>query len=228
MENILEVKNLTVEFEREKIIDSLSFAVRKKDVFIILGPNGAGKTILLKSILNLIPYKGEVIWDKEIRIGYVPQRVPFVKDIPLNVSDFFKLKAVSSKTEKALQMVGIKDKSFLKKSAGELSSGQFQRILIAFELMGDPDVLILDEPMVGIDIEGEETIYSLLKRLRQEKEITIILVTHDLSTVFKEATNVLCINKKKMCYGAPRQVLSSENLNALFGGEINLYKHRHE
>jgi len=115
----------------------------------------------------------------------------------------------------------------LKKKVGELSSGQFQRILIAFALIGEPEVLLFDEPTAGIDIGAEETIYTSLEKLRRERKLTILLVTHDLSVVYKFSSNCLCLNKRVLCYGKPKRI-TPRLLSKLYGGEIKIYEHRHE
>ena len=224
-EPILKVKNLNVKLGREEIIKDLSFEVKKGDVLTILGPNGAGKTVLLKTLLGVLSYKGEIEWQKEVKIGYVPQRLPFIKETPMNIEDFFELKEVSKKEiEKTLNLVGFEG-SFLNKNIGELSSGQFQRILIAWALIGDPNVLLFDEPTTGIDIGGEETIYSLLAKLKEKRNLTILLVTHDLSVVFKFSNSVICLNKCPICQGIPKEVLTSETLNKLYREEVKFYEH---
>jgi zinc transport system ATP-binding protein len=229
MENdfILKVKNLRVRLDSQNIIENLSFQVKRGDVVTILGPNGAGKTVLLKALLGLLSYKGEIEWKSGIKIGYVPQRLPFIKDIPLSVNDFFKLKKSSEKeTKEILDSVGFKE-DFLKKKIGDLSSGQFQRILIAWALIRNPQVLLFDEPTTGIDISGEETVYNLLTKLKQERNLTILLVTHDLSVVYKFSTNVICLNKHLICYGPPQEVLTLESLRELYGEEVKYYQHKH-
>jgi len=230
MENIiLRVKNLNVELDGEKIISDLSFEVKEGETLMILGPNGAGKTILLRALMGFLPFKGDIQWRKGIKIGYVPQRLPLIKDIPLSIEDFFDLKKVAKKKIiDSLNSVGIKDFSLLKKRIGTISSGQFQRILVAWGLIGDPQVLLFDEPTSGIDLGGEETIYGLLEKLKKEKGLTIFLVTHDLSIVSRQATNVLCFNKKMLCYGPPQEIINSQNLSQLFGEEISFYQHKHE
>lgn len=230
MENgvILEVKNLTVKLDDELILENLNFKVGKGKVLSILGPNGAGKTVLLKALLGLVPYKGEVKWRENVKIGYVPQRLPFIKDIPLNVREFFKLKEVSEeKIRKVLFSVGIKDLSILEKKIGNLSSGQFQKILVAFALVDDPQVLLFDEPTAGIDIGAEETIYTFLEKLRKEKNLTILMVTHDLSVVYKFVSSCLCLNKRMLCFGKPKKI-TVQLLTKLYGGKIKMYEHRHD
>ena len=222
---ILKVKNLNVKLENEEIIKDLSFEMKEGDVLTILGPNGAGKTVLLKTLLKILPYQGEIKWQKEIKIGYVPQRLPFIKDTPMSVGEFFKLKESSKEeTREILDLVGFK-KIFLNKKIGELSSGQFQRVLIAWALIGNPDVLLFDEPTTGIDIGGEETIYTLLTKLKKERNLTILLVTHDLNVVFKFSNFVVCLNKCPICQGVPKEILTSETLNKLYGEEVKFYEH---
>jgi zinc transport system ATP-binding protein len=226
-ETILEVENLNVKLDDELIICNLSFEVKRGEVLTILGPNGAGKTVLLKTLLGIFPFKGKIEWAEGVKIGYVPQRVPFVKDFPISIEEFFKLKTKDEKEiREVLKLVGFNE-SFLKKNLGELSSGQYQRILVAWALIGNPDVLLFDEPTTGIDISGEETIYQLLERLKKEKNLTIILVTHDLSVVFKFSDYVICLNKCPICQGKPKEVVTPESLSKLYGQEIKFYEHYH-
>jgi zinc transport system ATP-binding protein len=111
---------------------------------------------------------------------------------------------------------------------GKLSSGQFQRILIAWALAGDPQVLLFDEPTAGIDIKGEETVYRLLARLNRERNLTMLIVTHDLAVVHNLSSMVLCLNRQFICYGPPTEVLTPGRLQAMYGTEIKYYQHTHE
>jgi len=228
MQNILEVKNLTVSFNNEKVIDNLSFNLKKGENLVVVGPNAAGKTVLLRTLIGMIPFEGEIKWQENVKIGYVPQRILPEKNIPLSIEEFFNFKKiVPEQTRKALQSVGINDLSVLKKKIGVISSGQLQRILIAWSLIGNPEILLFDEPLSGIDIEGEETIYNLLSQIEKERNLAMILITHDLSVVYKFADSVLCMNKKVICYGSPQEALTPQKLSQLYGGEIKLYKHAH-
>jgi len=224
---ILKVKNLNVILDHQSIIENLSFEVKRGDALTILGPNGAGKSVLLKTLLGLIPYRGEIEWAKAIKIGYVPQRLPFIKDIPISIRDFFNLKRSLGKgTEAILNSVGFKE-DFSRKKIGDLSSGQFQRVLIAWGLVGNPQVLLFDEPTTGVDIGAEETIYNLLAKLKEERDLTILLVTHDLSVVYKFSTEVICLNRQPICYGPSQEVLTPESIQKLYGGEVRYYQHKH-
>lgn len=225
---ILKVKNLSVKLGELEIIKNLSFSVREGETLIILGPNGAGKTTLLRTLLGLLPYEGEIFWGTK-DISYLPpQELVRRGDLPpLSVGDFFKFKEVSlEKILGILKSVGL-GASLLKRQFRELSTGQFQRMIIAWALVKEPSVLLLDEPVYGIDAGGQETIYSLLHRFWKKGHLTILLVTHDLNIVWKHSNNVLCLNKKMLCYGKPRKVLTPEGLEKLYGTGIKFYKHKH-
>jgi len=230
MENdlILKVKNLNVMRDGEEIIKDLTFEVKEKETLIILGPNGAGKSTLLRTLLGLLPYSGEVIWHTK-SISYLPPQELFQRrDLPpLNIEEFFKFKNVSH--EKILNIflaVGL-DSSLLERRFGAVSTGQFQRMLIAWALVDEPRVLLFDEPTAGIDVGGQETIYSLLHKFWLERNLTILLVTHDLNIVWEHGDNVLCMNKKTLCYGKPREVITPEELEEIYGTGIKFYKHTH-
>lgn len=221
---------MAVQLNGEDVITHLSFDIHEGETLMILGPNGAGKTVLLKALLDIVPHTGIIHWKKGVKIGYVPQRLPYVKDIPLSVQEFFELKKVTKEDIlPMLHSVGIEDGTdMLKKRMGTLSSGQFQRILVSWVLLDDPNVLLFDEPFAGVDISGKESIYDLLEKLQKEKHLTIFLVSHDLSIVYSFATKVLCLNKKMVCTGTPQEVLTPENLSQLYGWETKFYAHSHE
>lgn len=215
---ILKVENLNIEFGGNKIIKDLSFEVKEKDILAIIGPNGAGKTVLFRALLGLIPYQGKIEWKKAVRIGYVPQKFSIEPNLPLLVKEFLEYKGRGREITKVLEAVGLKnDKRFINSPLGSLSGGELQRILIAFALLGDPDILLFDEPTAGIDIGSEETIYNLLHRLRDERGLTIILISHDIHIVYHYALNVLCLNKEMLCFGPPRQSLNDKILKMLYG-----------
>ncbi|MCS6788982.1 MAG: metal ABC transporter ATP-binding protein [Patescibacteria group bacterium] len=230
IQKILEVKNLNVFLDNEKILDNISFTLNQGEILIILGPNGAGKSVLLKTILGILPYNGQVIWANKFKISYLPQGLNqlFFKNLPITVKDFFNLKNKKFKEDEiinVLKLVGL-DKDILNKSIGNLSTGQFQRILIAWSLIDNPEVIFFDEPTTGIDIGGGETIYSLLYKIKQDKNLTIVLVTHDLNIVYGLADKVLCLGKKgHICFGPPAKALTPQALEAMFGMELKFYKH---
>ena len=231
MDNILEVKNLSLSFGNNKVLNNLSFSVKEGDFLTVLGPNGSGKTVLFRVLLGLIPnFQGEVRWKKGIKIGYLPQGLTQLKmvNVPLSVLEFLSLKNNDIKViTEYLELVGINDKEFLNKKIGTLSGGQFQRVLIVWSLLDKPQVLLFDEPITGIDVSGEETIYNLLLRLQKKYNIAIILVTHDINIVYKYSSNVLCISKHDVCHTKLVDELDAKTLEKLYGMPIKFYKHNH-
>ncbi|HEY4496551.1 MAG TPA: metal ABC transporter ATP-binding protein, partial [Candidatus Paceibacterota bacterium] len=230
-DKILEVKNLTVDFGDFRALEEISFDVEKDDSLAIIGPNGSGKTVLLKAILGTVKYSGSVKWNKNIKIGYVPQRLEIDRSLPMTVEEFLETKANILKIglgeiKKLLYLVNLPE-DILKRPIGQISSGQFQRALILFALVGDPNVLLFDEPTASVDEPSEEQIYETLHKLQDEKRMTIIIVSHDLSLVYKHSNKVLCINKNKVCFGEPADVLTSKQLYSLYGGEHKYYHHMH-
>ena len=222
----LQVSNLTVELNNQKIIEDLTFEVKKGETLVVLGPNGAGKTTLLRALLGIIPYKGEVRWDVN-NISYLPPKELMQRKeiLPLTVEDFYSLKEITKhKAIDNLKSVGLENIVF-KKRIAHLSTGQFQRLSIGWALVDKPDTLLFDEPTSGIDIGGAETIYSLLHRFWEKYDMTIILVTHELSVVWEHADNVLCLNKRGVCYGTPAHALTTKNLKELYGVGVKYYKH---
>lgn len=237
MENqtILKVENLNVGFNGNKVLKDLSFEVKKGDIMAIIGPNGAGKTVLFRTLLKLVPYSGEIEWQEGIKVGYVPQRFIVERDLPLSVKEFLEYKnRDKKKVTEVLKWVGFQTRDehhlihhLLNLPLGALSGGELQKVLIAFALLGEPEVLLFDEPTTGIDIGGEETIYNLLRRLRDEHNLTIIFISHDIHVVYEQASSVLCINKEKVCFGPPHQALSVEELKKLYGTDVGIYPHTH-
>lgn len=227
-ELILEVKNLSVSFGGDAVVDNLSFNLKKGENVAIMGPNGAGKTVLLKTLLGILPHSGMIKWSEGAKISYVPQKILPEKNLPLSVEEFFKMKkAGREQAKEALASVGLTEEKFLKKMIGTISSGQLQRVLIAWGLVGNPSVLLFDEPTAGIDVGGEETIFNLLNKIEKERNLSIILVTHDMSVVYGFADSVLCLNKKLICHGSPEEALGSEGLKKLYGEGVTSYKHEH-
>lgn len=231
---ILSVKNLRVKLDRHLILKNVNFEVQPDEILAVIGPNGAGKTVLFRALLNLIPYTGEVNWQTGVKIGYVPQKLSINSDLPLTTLEFFKFKERNlTEIKSALFSVGFQKEPHpghlmnhvLKQKIGLLSGGELQRILIAWALLGHPQILLFDEPTSGIDISAEETIYSLLHKLRTENHLAVMLISHELEIVSRYADNVLCLNKKTVCFGSPQTALKPQNLEKIFGPEIGIYHH---
>lgn len=235
VERVLEVNDLSVRFdEEEPVLKDISFSINKGDVLAIIGPNGAGKTVLFRALMGLITYDGNIKWADDIKLGYVPQKLPENIHLPLTVGEFFVLKSKKFllKDKPLLQSVVHELKSvglgeeILNHKLVHLSRGQLQRVLIAWAILGHPNVLLFDEPTAGIDIAGEDTIYNLLHKLQDERGLTILLISHDLHVVYRYADSVLCLNKQQLCFGEPRKTLTNEQIAKLYG-ESAFYHHGH-
>ena len=229
--SLLTVKHLSVHLEGRSVVEDLSFELEPGERLSILGPNGAGKTVLLKALLNLLPYRGEIRWAESVRIGYVPQKIDADTHLPLTFTDLFRAKCTTLKvafTEVAdiADRIGLTNQ-ILQTPVGHLSGGQFQRGLIGYSLIGSPNVLLMDEPTASVDEPGEEHIYELINRLQTRHNLASIMVSHDLSFVFRYATKVLCLNRLQVCFGSPTEALSSEVLTKLYGESVGFYDHRH-
>lgn len=227
-EILLEVDNLNVTLDGSPVLSNLNFSIDEGEFLTILGPNGSGKTVLVKSLLGLLPCEGELKWRKRPKVGYLPQGLNqmSVRDMPLTVRDFFSLKRIRlDDIMDHLSHVGM-NASVLNKRAGHLSGGEFQRMLVAWVLSSNPDILFLDEPTTAVDIAGGETIYSLLKEIWEKHKLTVLNVTHDLNIVYAYSTHVLCLSRLgHRCYGVPKEVLTPTVLNDIYGAEVKFYTH---
>lgn len=235
--NILEVKNLRVSFDNHLVLKDISFFVKRDETLAVIGPNGAGKSVLFRALLGLIPFKGEINWASNVKIGYVPQKLAVSKDLPLTVKEFLSIKEKKLDTlHKVLEEVGFQkqadhehnDRRVLKTRMGDLSGGELQRVLIAYALLDDPNVLLFDEPTAGVDVAGEETVYALMHKLQADSDLTIIFISHELQVVNHYADDVLCLNKEEISFGPPMKVVNKENLEKLYGDEVSLHKHLEE
>ncbi|HET7372631.1 MAG TPA: ATP-binding cassette domain-containing protein, partial [Gemmatimonadaceae bacterium] len=196
--NALEVEHLSVRLGDAEILRDLSFSVPKGSSLAVIGPNGSGKTILFRALIGAVPHDGTVRWAPNARIGYVPQRLDLERNLPVTGDDLLRARArlaaaQSSDIERVLSRVGL-TREILGKAIGTLSGGQFQRLLMAFALLGDPTVLLLDEPTAGIDEPGQERVTETVRRL-QNDGVTVLMISHDLSVVVRFATNVLCLTR---------------------------------
>lgn len=226
---MLRVKNLSVSFGNFIALNEVSFELGRGESLAVIGPNGSGKTVLLKAMLGLVPYGGEIAWHPDARLAYVPQKIDADRHIPISLHDLLKAKAdvqglKPSDVRSASHSVGL-GPDVLKTPIGHLSGGQFQKALIAFALLGDPNVLLFDEPTASLDELSEEHVYDLLDDLRRTRGITVVLVSHDISMIPQVATTVLCLNKHAVCYGKPREVLTVKTLDELYTPRHKYYKH---
>ena len=237
MSLFFEVKHLSVSFGDQRVLDDFSFSLELGKTLAIIGPNGAGKTVLVKTLLGALPHKGEIIWHHKPVIGYVPQRFEINRTTSLTVEELFLLHQKNSnfwlprtdfKKESRQHLEHVGAGELWKHPVSNLSRGQLQRVLIAYALVGSPNLIFFDEPTASVDVEGEYIINELLRHLAKELNITLIIVTHDLNIAYKFADFVLCLDKKMFCYGPPAEVLTPHQLGALYGGKEFVHMHHRE
>lgn len=237
----VEFENLTVTLGGNTILERVSARVPRGSWTAIVGPNGAGKTTLVLALLGEVPYAGKIrIHPKEgrqkPRLGYVPQRIQFDRGMPLTVLEFLVMgwqrtplwfgvrRACRGRARELL--ASVKMEGVEERKIGALSGGEMQRVLLALALAQEPDLLILDEPNSGVDLQGEHVFCELLENLRREFGFTQFMVTHDLTTVTHHADHVICLSGRVVAEGPPCEVLTAETLKAIFGLHMGLVNSR--
>lgn len=240
---MISVKNLTVTFNEHRVLDDLSFEINKGEIVAIIGPNGSGKSTLIKTLLGFLPYQGDIslfggkpiaysaykYFEKDIfkHIGYVPQRIEFDRSVPVTVLELLSMFNKRRKKRKLLLslLAEVDVQHLAQAKLGQLSGGEFQRVMIALALLNEPKLLILDEATAGVDVEGEMVIHDILENLRQKRGLTILFVSHDISLVYKYASQVICLNHRLLCHGIPSQALSKEIIEELYAKKTVPYEH---
>ena len=238
MLNAVEISNLTVKYSEIIALDDVSFVIKQGDFLGIIGPNGAGKSTLFDSMLGLnTTYTGTIkFFDEDIKksktyqkeIGYVPQRPEFENNFPATVSDVVRMalrkKSDENKIDEVLQRLWIHE--LRNRRIGELSGGQLQRVFIAKALVNDPKILILDEPITGVDQQNIDLFFSILKELNSKHGITIIWSSHDLDAVNKLANHVACLNRTLFFHGESEKFFSDDELVKQYS-EASMQEHMH-
>lgn len=215
---ILRVLNLNIEISNQRIIDNLSFRIKNGITLAVVGPNGAGKTTLFRALLNLVPYSGKIEWNGKVKIGYVPQLLS-VRDIPISVKEFLSFKN-GSNISSVLASVGLDSDAVVEKSLGVLSGGQLRRVLIAWAIIDKPNVLLFDEATSGMDLDSEEAIYGMLRRLTAKNKITLLLISHDLHIVREYSDYVLALNKCLIFFGESKEVMNPATQKLIYGEPV--------
>jgi ABC-type Mn2+/Zn2+ transport system ATPase subunit len=244
---VLLVEDLSLTLRGQVIFDEISFVVDQGEIAILIGPNGAGKTMLMRTMLNLLRAQtGRVtifgrpntqLSDAAMRVGYMPQRLDFDRTFPITVEEVmllrlrkngFWLHRSAHREEVRASLAAVRADELCDRRIGELSGGELQRVLLAYALLTGPELLMLDEPAAGVDVAGEETFYELIHHLRSERNLTVVMVSHDLDVVYRYADQVLCLNRRLLCRGAPREVLGKEILEQTYGVMAGTYHHDHQ
>ena len=232
-DNILvKLKKAGFRIKNKWLVQSVSFQVEKGKIVTLIGPNGSGKSTTAKIALGIFKkIEGEV--EKYTnKVGYVPQKISIDWTLPLRVSDFMVLteNIKSEDIDEALTLTGV---IHLKnKNLGSLSGGEFQRVLLARAISKKPELLVLDEPVQGVDFTGEIALYELIKKISDELNCGILLISHDLHTVMSATDHVVCLNGHVCCSGSPIDVARNNEYKALFGEQASktlaIYEHKHD
>jgi zinc transport system ATP-binding protein len=214
------------------ILSGVDVAVDAGEIVTVIGPNGAGKTTLVRILLGLLPADvGTVRRRPGLRVGYVPQRLGLDRTLPLTVGRLMTLTArrPAGQVRAALAETGVE--ALFPASVHTVSGGELQRVLLARALLRDPDLLVLDEPVQGVDFGGQAALYTLIGAIRRRRGCGVLLVSHDLHLVMAATDHVLCLNRHVCCAGAPEAVGRHPEYARLFGRQataFGVYEHHHD
>ena len=230
---LVSLDNAGVFMSDKWLVRGVSLDVRRGEIVTLIGPNGSGKSTTAKMALGVVnPSEGSAQCRRDIRVSYVPQKLAVDWTMPLTVTRFMALSRAANENEvqRALSSTGIEH---LKNAqVRNLSGGEFQRVLLARAMVNKPELLVLDEPVQGVDFNGEIALYRLIEEIRGELNCGIILISHDLHVVMSSTNKVICLNGHVCCSGSPEAVASAPEFRTLFGdraaNELAFYKHNHD
>ncbi|MFK4822414.1 ATP-binding cassette domain-containing protein [Ochrobactrum quorumnocens] len=232
-EPLIDLKGAGVYRDGRWLVRNVDLTIHRGEIVTLIGPNGAGKSTTAKMALHILkPDEGEIRHLKGLRIGYVPQKINIDRTMPLSVERLMTLTGPLPKADivRALDAVGITH--LLKAEITNLSGGEFQRALMARALARKPDIMVLDEPVQGVDFSGEAALYELIAKLRDDTGCGVLLISHDLHLVMAATDRVICLNGHVCCSGTPRDVTASPEYLRLFGsravGPLAVYEHHHD
>lgn len=234
---LISARGLTLSRRGRQILQQVDISLEAGNIVTLIGPNGAGKTSLIRCLLGLLkPDSGDVLRAPDLRIGYMPQKLHIDASLPLNVRRFLALGGEPRlHLDEIMQLTGIAKLASMPMQA--LSGGETQRVLLARALLRDPQLLVLDEPVQGVDITGQVALYSLINEIRNQRGCGVLLVSHDLHLVMATSDTVVCLNQHICCQGHPEYVTNDPAYLALFGAhippnqpkpQIAIYTHHHD
>jgi zinc transport system ATP-binding protein len=230
---LISARGLCISRHGRDLLMDVDIDIREREIVTLIGLNGAGKTTLVRVLLGLEkPDRGTVHRRKDLRIGYVPQRFDSDDVIPMTVERFLMLGSSVSAEAIGEALAHVDAQSVRNQQLGELSGGELQRVLLARALLRKPNLLVLDEPVQGVDYTGEADLYNLIARLRDEAGFGVLLVSHDLHIVMARSDRVICLNRHVCCSGVPETVAQHPAYGRLFGAEaaraFAVYRHHHD
>ncbi len=228
MNTLVEFKSVEIQRGSQILFKNFDLSIQRSEFIFIIGPNGAGKSTLAECILNLLKVRSGTLYvNNDIRMGYVPQSLVPSKTFPISVREFLSLKAHPPDVESILQSLLIDD-AIQGKMLKNLSAGWMQKIYLAFALLSSPDLLILDEAMDGLDPAGQAQLFELLSSLKDERGMTSVVITHDISAVTKRASRALCLGYGELLFdGSPKNKNFHSCLHKIYGKESFIHEHSH-
>lgn len=230
---LVTAEDIGVEIGGRTILQSINLSVVPGEIVTVVGPNGAGKTMLMRVLIGLIrPTSGHVKRRPGLRVGYLPQKVALDPVLPLTVGRLMTLTVRRSRAMVAAALAETGAEHLLDAAVETLSGGEMQRVLLARCLLREPDLLVLDEPVQGVDFAGASELYDLIRDIRGRRGCGIVMVSHDLHVVMAATDRVVCINRHICCAGTPKHVGSHPEYARLFGPRaaetVAIYAHRHD
>lgn len=225
---LLNADQISKHYNGIAIVDRVSLNLQPGRIMTVIGPNGAGKTTLVKLLLGLLAAdSGTITRQPGLRIGYMPQRLHIDASFVISTGRFLQLACKDrKKCLKAMALTGVE--RLFERPLHSLSGGETQRVLLARAVLREPELLVLDEPVQGVDVGGQQALYSLIHDLRDHFGCGVLMVSHDLHTVMASTDEVLCLNHHVCCHGAPDQVSQDPEFLSLFGNQLAPYIHRHD
>ena len=229
---LLKVENAGVSINDKSLVKGVSFEIKQGEIVTLIGPNGSGKSTTAKIALGIYKKIDGKVKKYTDKIGYVPQKISIDWTLPIRVLDFMTLteELTQDQINIALNLTGVEH--LKDKSLSNLSGGEFQRVLIARAISKKPELLVLDEPVQGVDFKGEIALYELIKQISDKMKCGILLISHDLHVVMSATDFVLCLNGHVCCSGAPHKVVKESKYKELFGDRasniLSLYEHKHD
>ncbi|MFF7707212.1 zinc ABC transporter ATP-binding protein ZnuC [Pseudomonas sp. NPDC007930] len=229
---LIRLEQVSVTFAGQKTLDGIDLVVRPGEIVTLIGPNGAGKTTLVRAVLGLLAPGSGTVWRKpKLRIGYMPQKLQVDATLPLSVLRFLRLVPGVSRDTAAAALAEVGAGHVIDHPIQSISGGEMQRVLLARALLREPHLLVLDEPVQGVDVAGQAELYSLITRLRDRHQCGVLMVSHDLHVVMSTTDHVVCLNRHVCCSGHPEQVSGDPAFVELFGDSaknLAIYHHHHD
>ena len=231
-EALIHLDGVAVSFNGQPVLDDVQLSVQPGEIVTLIGPNGAGKTTLVRVVLGLLqPDSGNVRRAPRLRIGYMPQKLHVDATLPLSVLRFLRLVPGVDRQRALAALAEVGAEQVIDSPLQSISGGEMQRVLLARALLREPQLLVLDEPVQGVDVAGQAELYRLISRLRERHGCGVLMVSHDLHLVMSATDQVVCLNRHVCCSGHPEQVSGDPAFIELFGQDaksLAVYHHHHD